>query len=365
MKIQKIELKNFKCFSEKLIPLKDLTLFTGLNGMGKSTAIQSLLVLAQSRELGTLGSVGLSLNGHYVRLGNGFDVMFREASEEFVEINITSNATDSLWKFQYEAESELLPIIQNDKISNLDFFNGLQYLNAERLGPRVINQASKYNVYHKKSIGTQGEFAAHFLSENIDYSVDEKRWNPNADKIKELRYQTEAWLNEITPGTRLEIEYHPEMDAVNLEYSFSRPQKTSEYHRSTNVGFGLTYILPVIVALLTAQKNSILIIENPEAHLHPRGQFIMGELIARVASSGVQVIIESHSDHLLNGVRLAVKSGYISNDCVQINYLRINEKGESELETPVIDENGRIDKWPKGFFDEWENSLKELIKVKK
>jgi len=75
-------------------------------------------------------------------------------------------------------------------------------------------------------------------------------------------------------------------------------------------GFGLSYTLPVITALLvgTLIPNSLVIIENPEAHLHPRGQTEIARLIALCAQVGTQIIIETHSDHLFDGIRIAAKN---------------------------------------------------------
>ena len=107
-----------------------------------------------------------------------------------------------------------------------------------------------------------------------------------------------------------------------------------------------------------------MLIENPEAHLHPKGQFMMGELIARAASAGIQVIVETHSDHVLNGIRVAVHDKVINPDSLKIHFFsRLEEAGrmKSKVESPVIDKNGRLDQWPEGFFDEWDKSLERLL----
>jgi len=179
-----------------------------------------------------------------------------------------------------------------------------------------------------------------------------------------LRDQVEAWLEEISPGTRIHIDLHKAMDLVNLEYSFVTGKHVSNKFRSTNVGFGLTYTLPVIVALLAAGPGSLIMIENPEAHLHPKGQVRIGELMAIAASSGIQVVVESHSDHILNGIRLAVYNQKISPDKVMLHYFTRKEvdQGKTSVVTPKIDQNGRIDRWPDGFFDVWDNCLETLLK---
>jgi predicted ATPase len=152
------------------------------------------------------------------------------------------------------------------------------------------------------------------------------------------------------------------MGLVNLEYSFARGGSVSRNYRPTNVGFGITFILPVLVAVLSAQPGTLLLVENPEAHLHPKGQSMLAQLIAKAAASGVQVIVESHSDHFLNGLRIAVRQKIISPDHLSANFFQFDPNSKSSKITKIgIDENGRVDNWPEDFFDEWEKSLEKLM----
>ena len=90
----------------------------------------------------------------------------------------------------------------------------------------------------------------------------------------------------------------------------------------------------------------------------------MGKLCTVAAENGVQMIIESHSEHLLNGVRVAVKNQEIDNNDVKIFFLQRSVRSPvhaSEVIYPEIDQNGRIDCWPDGFFDQWDKDLDQLI----
>lgn len=127
-----------------------------------------------------------------------------------------------------------------------------------------------------------------------------------------------------------------------------------------NVGFGLTQILPIIISCLTAKEGDLLIIENPEVHLHPKGQAMMGEFLAEVANTGVQIIIETHSDHVLNGIRRSVKSKGIDESKVAFYFFNNRAFNESQIISPQIDENGRIDHWPNGFFDQFDKDISFL-----
>ena len=177
-----------------------------------------------------------------------------------------------------------------------------------------------------------------------------------------MKDQVEAWIGEISPGVRIKLETDLEMDLVSLRYQFRLQDGLSNAYRATNVGFGLTYTLPIVVAALAASPDSLLLIENPEAHLHPQGQSRIGDLLARVASCGVQVVIETHSDHVLNGIRLAVHAGNLRPDEMMLYFFRLDEQdGHSEVISPRIDSDGRIEPWPTGFFDQAEKDLLELL----
>ena len=104
----------------------------------------------------------------------------------------------------------------------------------------------------------------------------------------------------------------------------------------------------------------MLIIENPEAHLHPRGQTQVGRLLALAACAGTQVIIETHSDHLLNGIRLAIYDGLLAPDDVMLHFFA-RSGSVSDVKTPKLDRNGRLNYWPNGFFDEWDKNLELLL----
>ena len=106
--ISEIKLSNFKCFEELTMPLKNVTVLTGINGMGKSTVIQSLLLLRQSY-LKDKDLKGLHLNGKYVDLGNAQDVLYEKADSDTLGIEVSSEEGEQEYFFQYKPESNFLP----------------------------------------------------------------------------------------------------------------------------------------------------------------------------------------------------------------------------------------------------------------
>ena len=376
--ITSLHLLNFKPFANQLLEFKKLTLFSGLNSTGKSSVMQSFLLLRQSYQQGLLPGKGLALNGDLVNVGTARDALFEGAKEDLIAFDIVwENNSEGIWCFKYNQEVDVLNIRMEQVTSEVYkynlFGNNFHYLQAERIGPRPFNEMSDYQVRQLGQLGVKGEYAAHFLAingrkviPNSSLSHPEVKLKTQREKEQstaksmDLIAQVEAGRGGISPGTRLKIDAKSDVDLMSFQYSYG----DSNPYRATNVGFGISYILPIIVAALASTPGTIILIENPEAHLHPKGQVKMGQLLALAASGGVQVVIETHSDHVLNGIRLAVHGGKLDPKDVQLHYFQRQNKEEqavTEVISPKIDRNGRIDRWPDGFFDEWDNSLEVLL----
>ena len=363
--IRQLRLQNFKRFEDQSLEIGTLTLLSGLNGMGKSSVLQSLLLLRQSYQQGLLESTGLALNGDLAHIGTAKDALFEDAKADKIGFVLTfANGNEATWQFDYDPEADILglasPVVPPETYKFSLFSDQFQYLQAERLGPRTSFAMSDFQVRQHQQLGTMGEYTAHFLSIFRDFEIPNSALCHPQAKSLNLLSQVEAWLSEISPGTRIHITDSPGMDLVSLQYSFG----LSKEYRATNVGFGITYTLPVITAILSAKPGALLLLENPEAHLHPRGQARMGNLLAQAAAQGVQIILETHSDHVLNGIRLAVHGGNLDPDAVRLHFFQRREsQGQtiSEVISPRMNRRGRIDQWPDGFFDEWDNSLEALL----
>lgn len=366
--IQSIQLINFKCFEDQPVVLKPLTLLAGLNSSGKSTIIQSLLLLRQSYLENLLPNTGLTLNGKLAQLGTAKDVLFEEADLDEIGFELKDDLPASLkLRLAYREESDVLALSGSDSTGDIWqtslFRDEFQYLRAERIGPRTSFGMSDYEVRHHHQIGSSGEFATHFLSLFGSEIVELEGLRHPEATANTLQSQVEAWMTEISPGVRLRVKRYSEMDLMtfNVTYSLGHQVASSEY-RPTNVGFGITYALPIVVSVLSARPGSLVIIENPEAHLHPRGQVRMGELLCQASAAGIQILIETHSDHVLNGIRLAVQGRKAASSNVALYHSRWELGGKSpSLTLLTIDENGKLSEWPEGFFDEMERSLDRLL----
>ncbi len=368
--IRRVRLRNFKCFHDQGVDLGRMTVLAGLNGTGKSSLIQSLLLLRQSHQQQLLRKVGLALTGELVQLGTAQDALFEGATEDTISLEITFDNCSASWSFARQtAVTNVLPLVTHSGYDDCEptlFGDDCQYLQAERLGPRVAFEMSDFAVRQHRQLGTRGEYTAHFLSVFGQEKIPNVSLSHPDAASQLLIPQVEAWLSEISPGIQLHSAEHTGTDLISLLYSFTAGQEIgSNKYRATNVGFGITYALPIITATLASRAGALLFIENPEAHLHPRGQVCLGQLLTRAAACGVQVVVETHSDHVLNGIRLTVHEGLIAPEHVSLNFFERRNSLATHVIVPRIDRNGRIDIWPKGFFDEWDKSLESLIEPAK
>ncbi|AFY50776.1 hypothetical protein Nos7524_5051 [Nostoc sp. PCC 7524] len=369
--ISSLKLINYKAFESQLLGFKPLTFLSGLNSTGKSSVLQSLLLLRQSYQQELLPNIGLALNGELVKIGTAKDAFCERAKEDYLGFEIVWNdEKKGTWYFSYDPIKTEADILNNlDNQSSVDagvyksksiFNKRFHYLQAERLGPRTSYDMSDYQARRLGQLGSRGEYTAHFLAINQDKDVLQSKLRHPMAKSNTLSSQVEGWMREVSPGTRIRINSNSDIGLMSLQYFYG----DSNPYRTTNVGFGISYTLPIIVAVLASSPGTIILIENPEAHLHPKGQVRMGELLSLAASCGVQLVLETHSDHILNGIRLAVHGGKLKPDDVQLHYFRRQEGRKqtvTQVVSPCIDRNGRIDRWPDGFFDEWEKSLDALL----
>ncbi|MBO1069310.1 MAG: DUF3696 domain-containing protein [Dolichospermum sp. DEX189] len=230
-------------------------------------------------------------------------------------------------------------------------FNHIHYISADRLGPQEFYLKSTINKF--PNVGAKGEFTVNLLYKKRDDLVNDKLCL--GEDAKTLATQTEEWLNEIFNGAKVEV---PSSQSNILELLFNTSTSKDRF-RPANVGFGYSYILPIVVSGLIAKEGEILIVENPEAHLHPKAQSRLAKFLAKVSSCGVQVFIESHSDHILNALRIAVLDDIITHEDLSILYFQQNPE-QPVVQIPV-QPNGGIEEWPEGFFDQMDKDFARLF----
>lgn len=339
--LTEINLIGFKSFLSRELNLNKLTVLTGLNNSGKSSIIQALLIMEKAFN----AEKNILLEGH----GSADEI-----KNIFFKDNITlSVINESKQVFEIKilntVSSKSYDVVNNDKMK----YPELIYISAHRFGPKT--SIPIYNDSYKKNrIGAQGEnlFQCIQILENEPLNSVLRHKNAEGET---LLFNIRGWLSVISPNIK---KFSYDINKVS-DSSYS----TFDEHRATNVGFGLSYALPVITALLvsTLIPNCIVIIENPEAHIHPKGQTEIARLIALCVQAGSQVIIETHSDHLFDGIRIAAKNIEGFANSVQIHWFELDDNGNTEVYSPILDRNGRLNEWPKGLFDQFEINSSELL----
>lgn len=363
--IKALRLRNFKCFGDATFSLGRITLLAGLNGTGKSSVIQGLLAL---RNCGIFRE-SRSWHGPLLDIGSFNDVLYTRAADDQIElrtlyeddVELCGDIGSGGAEFYVEDSRPADGADQSDFTRNRSLLReSMFYLSADRLGPRKTLPFKAEGAPAGTPLGKRGQGVLWFMGQHEGDPVVPALRHPAASKTT-LPAQTNAWLAAVSPGVELAFRSVSEADLAVAGYSFEQrlDVRTTPF-RATNVGFGVSYALPLIVALLAAQGDDLVIIENPEAHLHPGGQTSVAELAGKAAADGRQVILETHSDHVLDGIRLAVAEKIVPAEDVAVYFFR-RDDGGVQVASPEIRADGTLDSWPDGFFDQQERNLARLI----
>jgi predicted ATPase len=128
-----------------------------------------------------------------------------------------------------------------------------------------------------------------------------------------------------------------------------------------DVGFGVSQVLPVLVALRAANAGQLVYLEEPEIHLHPRAQVKLADILADAAKRGVRVVAETHSSLLLRAIQTSVAKGTLPADLVRLHWFSRDDEGLTQVRSETPDENGAFGDWPEDFGDVALQSEKEYL----
>lgn len=347
--LNKLTIQNLKSIDRAELTLAPLTIFTGANSSGKSTVLQALMLLikysvtanrySMEELLRYLDPFSAIRNKHV----NAKKITVQAVDDNGIAhiINISSDAisTDSALQYQFES------IVEKDKPE-------LFYLNANRIG------AQDYVPFSERKVGIIGEYLfSHY--EKIKREPLPKELVKFEDSST-LAYQLTQWLAFIS-DTDVELVTEKVGDRVQVSFNV----KDIEGNVSPfNLGAGISYIAKVLIICLMAKSGDLVLLENPEVQLHPKSQALLGVFLSFIASKGIQLIVETHCEHLINRIRLEVSNDEINNQSVVIHY---KPSTIMPFETLLLDENGHfVDSeenrlsFPSGFFDASVDTLLSL-----
>lgn len=482
--IKEINLENFKGFKDlKNINLRPITILTGTNSCGKSSILQSILLLKQTIESKSLNQT-LLLNGRFVHLGNFENIIYGKNKDRSVKIglsykvskhefsgssqsglplnflfrHILSDASFNLPNAEYfvnyyvwikknetiRTKTHIKPtiiekftleinvkaatdneftesyfegnIVNGENVYNCNWklpddnkitykqgsekFN-IKFLNLvpnsfEINNPKLYNDNNNVGVYfyilnelmkHVFSsvsyvgplreepsrryiyedevieIGTKGENAAFiFLSENDRlinnaYFFDEEENKFYIERNLTLGKAVNVW-NDLFNIKNFRPEHLQEVIRLNLDSSNSEDTRVN----IADVGFGVSQIFPIILEGLRIKEGSTLLLEQPEIHLHPKVQMQLADYFISLAMSKKNLIIETHSEHIINRLvrRILEDNESILKDLVSIYFIEPSNEGSKFIPIEINEENGLIN-WPEDFFDQNATEQEKII----
>lgn len=372
--LKTLSIKNFKSIDQESLKIAPLTILTGVNSTGKSTVIQAILLLLRF----SIPVNRITLNKVVSAYTSPRDTRNRytNQSEINIKLDLNSDIFDCLSLQTIKNEDDKVAfrggLKPTEKFLKSDGFDPLEvplayvyepeevtpncselfYLNATRLGPQSISDI--------------GDLKVGLLGEHIFSTYEQIKNKPLPEELvkfsesKTIGYQVSQWLSEIT-DSKLELKTEKiNNEQINVLFNSDGIEDLSPQ----NLGAGISYLAKVVILCFMAKKGDLVIIENPEIHLHPKSQAKLGTFLSFIASRGIQLIIETHCEHLIQKIRAEVNCEAIACEDVIIHYKPATRE---PFETLYLDVNGhycdreenRVS-FPKGFFDASVDTLLSL-----
>lgn len=423
LKIQKIHLRNFKNWGDEHwgpgIQLGALTAVLGRNSAGKTTIFQGLRILRQTalaadpstqlllrgdqRDGLDCGSFDRIVRDQNTRSHLGFGLTLGEPAAKFAAVFRLEGGTPVVHRVSYE--------VKNGRVVSLTEGDGLYRISAGKIGPIMAKSLGpNFEDARTEYRPTRGiEFPEPALSalgstlgprvrdamanirdtlENFHYlgplrppPQREVIWEQQVpsrlgplgtgavqallaaeagQSVGELRQAVSAWLSRLGLADALEISRIGRSFMYQLEIT-----RNGHTDNLIDVGYGVSQVLPIIVLLQFAPAGSVLLIEDPEAHLHPLAQAALADMFVEVGQArNLQILIETHSEHLFRRLQYLVAAEKLASTDCALYYVE-REEPAAKLTRLEVDEYGRIKNWPENFFGdaigETERQMRKMI----
>ena len=411
-----LSVENFKSWENAPdLRMAPLTAFFGANGSGKSSILQVLLMLKQTTErpldwneplyfgdensLVNLGSFDKIIYQHNnsIRLGiylswtlprklNVADQYETDALSfcldtyedsvwtsyydcgdthylartfgigwsEF-ETPIVDGAASSLFRcYGIRAKSGKTPRLYADLEKAFEaLFAKIQYLGPVGFYPQPSYTWDMYR--YAKGVGKHGE-------EAIPALLSSSRANYIAYEYEDIEEeQILLWLKQL--GLIHSFRLLPDYESTDTYDFLVRPYENAPEVHLPDAGFGVSQVLPVLILCDTVPEGSILILEQPEAHLHPKIQSELADVLVDAAKKRrLQIILESHSEPLIHRLTRRIAEEHLSPDDIAL-YACQKHEGTSEIEELQVDDYGNISNWPQNFFGDEMDDLAAKAKA--
>lgn len=351
--LEALHIHGFKCFDTVEIALRRINVFSGTNSSGKSSAIQAFLLLCNN----AVKDSSSPLNGMWLRLGAFDECRNHRTNARAFRVGIVSG------KEMFQAEfcsadddrNDVAVTFLNESVSIQNLLNlekrHVYYLPANRIGPE---DSYPKNFDRVNFLGCKAEFIVDFLYKNRKQVVTQSLIADTASVT--LEHQVNYWLGKLF-GINNTIRDLGLSNSLSMELSLGKCKSVRPYH----MGSGVSFAIGVLVSCLSASPDDVVIIENPEIHLHPKSQSDLTEFLCFAANAGIQIILETHSDHVFNGIRKSIVKNEIANTDVAVHFFQLDENALSTSTAIALNEHGRIMTHPKGLFDQFDDDLDQIL----
>jgi AAA domain, putative AbiEii toxin, Type IV TA system/AAA ATPase domain len=395
-----ISVRGFKSFAEETsVQLGMLTILAGTNSSGKSSIMQPLLLMKQTLET-AYDPGALLLDGPNISftLAEQFLAKSSTTDQAFTVRFSTNNGLTSQSVFNWSSDSginiseqsqtstprqdallirpsmvsgEIREIVKNwhplfgvgtDEENPLAVGRDRCFLECIEMGTgakytlfnssfiRVISaiihvkglRGTPERTYNTASVGGSvfiGQFEKYVAS-----LIDRFQKEDPEKLIKLQQALQKLGLTDIIQAQRL--------NDTQIELRVGRVLGQADPTDTVNiadVGFGVSQVLPVIVALLVAEPEQMVYVEQPEIHLHPRAQVALSEIFADAANRGVRVVVETHSELFLMGIQALVAEDKLDPGAVKLHWFTRQPDGSSRVTSADLDETGAFGDWPEDF----------------
>ncbi len=401
--ITKIVVSGFKSLAEECaIDIRPLTILAGANSSGKSSIMQPLLMLKQTLEApydpGPLLIDGpnvqfteatqflsalpngkrtdrfqIQIQTHKSNVSNAVRTTFRKGKNGIEIVEMTKEnldpdqalSTKSLTLYPEMSSEEIKSLGNQDpafknfdivKRSRCFLYLGSQYSSGfyevtYGFGAYIFNtihlpglRGNPERTYKPASTGPRypGTFENYVASIIHDWQeTEDDRLKTLADALYTLGLTGRVGTKKID-DTRIELQ---------VGRLLHRGTGETDMVSIADVGFGVSQVLPILVALIVAEPGQLVYLEQPEMHLHPRAQVALAQVLADAAQRGVRVVAETHSSLLLLAIQTLVAEGSLSPELVRLHWFTRREDGATEINTADLDEVGAYGDWPEDFDD--------------
>ena len=404
--ITKIAVRGFKSIAkERAIDIHPLTILAGANSSGKSSIMQPLLMLKQTLEA-PYDPGPLLFDGPNIQFTSAEQFLSKLTSEERAEvfqIRIETLSHDFSYSVKTTfkkgqsgielAEMETERQLEADQSSPPDRFTLYPEMPPEEI-KSLVDQDPFLDILGVNGVirsrcfldfQSPDDYRSFDLTTNLESNIfgsihiSGLRGNPEriyklsstgprypgifehyvASIIHEWQQETDQRLKMLTDtlyklGLAGQIGTET-IDDTRIELRVGRllHDKTDEMDMVSiaDVGFGVSQVLPVLVALIVAEPGQLVYLEQPEMHLHPRAQVALAQELAAAAKRGVRVVAETHSSLLLLAVQTLVAEGNLSPELVKLHWFTRYENGATKIDTADLDEAGAYGDWPEDFDD--------------